>query len=180
MIKKINTAIAKNGIWIFLGAATYKFVFLIISIVNSFKYSGAGGVRTLFQGMFDYALELAILAILLELSAKLAGVVIESKPIFQQPQQPLNNYNNQIPAQQAPVQQMPVQQVPVPQAPVQQTPVQQAPVQEAPVQQAPAQQAPAQETPAPQSTAASVWFCSNCGTQNEGASNFCYKCGKPK
>lgn len=171
MIKKINTAIAKNGIWIFLCAATYKFVFLIISIVNSFKYNGAGGVRTLFEGFFNYALELVILAVLLELSAKLAGVVIEAKPI---PMQPLNNFNQQT------VQPAPVQQVPMQQAPVQQAPVQQTPVQQAPVQQAPVQQAPAQETPAPQSTTASVWFCSNCGTQNEGSSNFCYKCGKPK
>lgn len=173
MIKQLNTAIAKNGMWIFLGAATYKFVFLIIGIVNSFRYSGARGVATLFEGFLDYALELAILAILLELSAKIAGVVIESKPMgFQQP---VNGFSGQMPVQQPPMQQMPAQPMPVPQAPVQPAP---AP---APVQQPePVQTAPAQETTAPQSSAASVWFCSNCGTQNEGASNFCYKCGKPK
>ena len=153
MIKSLNTAIAKNEMWIFLGAATYKFVFLIIDIVNSFKYSGARGVETLFEGSLNYVMSLVTLAILLELSAKLAGVVIESKP--KNYQQPMNNFNGQMGMQQAPVQP---------------TPAQPAPVQ------------PAQEPTAPQEqgSAASVWFCSSCGTQNEGASNFCYKCGKPK
>ncbi len=162
MIKSLNTAIAKNGMWIFLGAATYKFVFLIIDIVNSFKYSGARGVETLFEGSLNYVMSLVTLAILLELSAKLAGVVIESKP--KSYQQPINNFNGQMGMQQAPVQPAPVQPTP------------------APVQQAPVQQAPVQEPTAPQEqgSVAGVWFCSSCGTQNEGASNFCYKCGKPK
>lgn len=166
MIQKINRSIAKYGIWLFLAVATYKLVFLIMNIVSSFKWNGAGGVRTLFEGCLNYAFDLAVLAILLDVSRKIAeseGVVIPTFTI--QPQAPVNNY-----APQAPVQ--PVQ-------PVAPTPVQPAPVQQAPVQPTPVQQAPTPEM-APQGTAASVWFCSSCGTQNEGASNFCYKCGKPK
>lgn len=44
-------------------------------------------------------------------------------------------------------------------------------------------QAPSAQFPAQGSTispANSVWFCSSCGTQNNGETSFCSNCGKPK
>lgn len=104
MIQKINNAIAKYGMWIFLGAATYKFVFWIINMVQSFKAGAGYGLKTLFGGMFDYVLELAILAVLLELSRYLASKCESVAQNNNFNRAPVNNYNPQA------VQQMPTAQ----------------------------------------------------------------------
>lgn len=74
MIQKLNTAIAKGSMWIFLGTATYKFVFYIIDMVQAFKWSGGQGVQTLFEGLFNLAVDLIILGVVLAVAQKVAGV----------------------------------------------------------------------------------------------------------
>ncbi|MDE6728210.1 MAG: hypothetical protein K2J80_09785 [Oscillospiraceae bacterium] len=141
MLQKLNRIIAQNSLWIFLGAATYKFVFWIINVATSFSNqytSAASGVKILFQGMFDLALELVILAVILEVSRKIASGYPAPTQTNYNPAP--NNYNPQMPVQ-------PTNTAPVPQP------------------------APANSDP---------WFCSNCGTQNNGATSFCSNCGKPK
>lgn len=103
MMSKINKAIAQNGIWIFLVAALYKFTFWIINMVSDFKWGAASGVRTLFSGLFGMVLDLVILAVILEVSRKIAekytAADFANNP-FAPPT--ANNYNA---APQAPVQQ---------------------------------------------------------------------------
>lgn len=84
MLQSLNRIIAKNGMWIFLFAATYKFVFYIISLVSAFKGGGANGVRVMFESLFNMALELATLGILLEVSRKVAETY---------PPEPVRQYN---------------------------------------------------------------------------------------
>lgn len=150
MIQKINKAIAQYGMWIFLGAATYKFVFWIINMVQSFKAGAGYGLKTLFGGMFDYVLDLVILAVLLELSRYLAskcGSNVAQNNNFNHA--PVNNYNPQA------AQQMPA--APTPNASM-----------------------PTAQPTTVQPTANNVWYCSNCGTPNSNVTSFCSKCGKPK
>lgn len=155
-MQKINRFIANNGLWIFLGAAVYKLTFYIISLVNAFKPVGYGfdakvdvgyGMRTLFSGLLGAIWDLIILAVLLEVSKKIAsGYPPEVRaPQPQAPQAPASPYTAPMPAQQ------PVQ-----------------PAQPAPAQ--PVQPAPAQPT-------AAIWTCPNCGSQNTEGMAFCAKCG---
>lgn len=166
MIQRINLAISKFRVGIFVVAALYKFTFWIINMVNAFQNhaavgssggmiggsGGGAGVYILFDGLFSMLIELVMLAILLEVSRKIAEKYTQSD--FAAPAAPQLNYNGYNAAPQAPVQ--PQMQVP-PQAPVQ------------PQAQAPAQPA-----------ASGVWYCSGCGTQNTADAAFCANCGKPK
>ena len=160
MLKKINACIAKFGMWIFLVAAVYRVTFWIIDMVKGFKadsvnsmFGGgsANGVYALFNGLFGMIISLVTLAVILEISRKIAEKYtpeeLGSKPVNNNTA-PMNNYNA---APQTPV---------PPQAPVQpQVPYQpQAPVQ----------------------PAANVWYCAGCGTQNGSNAAFCAKCGKPR
>lgn len=150
--------IAKFGIWIFLCAATFKFTFWIIDMVDGFKWKAGEGVRALFYGLFEMIFYLIILAVILEVSRKIAekytAAELAPKPAtYAAPQQA--NY-----------QQVPVQ----PQAPVQQV----AP------QAAPAPQAASAQQAAPVAPTNGVWYCAGCGTQNTADAAFCAKCGKPK
>lgn len=172
MVNGINKFVAKYGDWIFLGAATYRFVFYILDIVSAFKYSGGGGgVKTLFGGLFDMVLYFVLLAAIIGLARKLTGI----KGVD------LSATMNGGNMQQNP--QYPAQQMPMPQNPVQGTPVAPAPAPMAapvpPVAPAPT----ATPAPAPVPTAApanNVWYCSNCGKQNAAETAFCSNCGKPK
>lgn len=172
-MQKLNRIISKGGVWIFIFAAVYKFTFWIINMVLAFQTNGGYGVRTMFSGLFDMLLYLVILAVVLEVSRKIAEKYTPeelARPAFNVSAPPQGGY---MPQNGYGMPQVPIQQAPVQQVPVQQVPVQQAPVQQAPVQQAPAP-APA---PAPANNA---WTCSACGTQNSADSAFCFRCGKPK
>lgn len=128
MLQKLNSIIARNGLWIFMGAATYKFVFWVINISTAFanEYTKVGSdLKVLFGGLIDMAWELLILAVILEVSRKIASGYAANA-----------NYNPQMPVQ------------------------------------------PNNAVPTPANNGA--WFCTGCGTQNNGASSFCSKCGKPK
>lgn len=172
MVNGINKFVAKYGDWIFLGAATYRFVFYILDIVSAFKYRGGGeGVKTLFSGLFDMVLYFVLLAAIIGLARKLTGVngvsVSATMNGGNMPQNP------QYPAQQMP--QNPVQGAPVAPVPTAAPVPPVAPV--APVAPAPT------AAPAPAPTAApanNVWYCSNCGNQNGAETLFCSNCGKPK
>ena len=119
-MQKINKFIADNGLWIFLGAAAYKFTFYIIDLVLAFQSNAGYGVRNMFSGLLGAAWDLIVLAILLEVSRKVAS----GYPAAPQ-QAPAAPYTAPMPAQQ-PVQQVPAQPV----QPVQPTqPVQPAPAQ---------------------------------------------------
>ena len=155
MIQRINLAISKLRVWIFIVAALYRFTFWIIDMVNGFKGGGAYGVYTMFNGLFSMCISLVTLAVLLEVSRKIAEKYTQAD--FAAPAAPQLNYNSYNAAPQAPVQ--PQMQVP-PQAPVQPT-------------------APAQPAAQAQPTAG-IWYCSGCGTQNGSDAAFCAKCGKPK
>lgn len=192
MINSIIRFFAKGGLWILLFTAVYKFTFFIINIVNAFKSGGGYGAAVLIQGLFDLALVLSALTIVIAAAKKMAK---DLPPVMPHNAYLMNNYNQGMPNGQYPNQQVPNQQYQNPQAPVQQPvysqqvpPMQQAPVQQMP--QAPVQpQMPVQQTPAqpqmsvqqePAAPASGVWFCSGCGTQNIGENMFCSKCGKPK
>lgn len=161
MLQRINKAISRYGTWIFIIAALYKFTFWIIIMVNSFRLGAGSGLHSMFSGLFSMVLDLVILAVILEVSRKIAEKYTAADfatPAFNTNLNgynpaPANNFNA---APQAPVQNVaPVQ----PQAPVQNaTPVQ----------------------PVNNAAPSGVWYCSNCGTQNNGATSFCSKCGKPK
>lgn len=156
MLKKINRFIAQYGIWIFIIAALYKFTFWIINMVNSFNLGAGSGLHSMFSGLFGMVLDLVILAVILEVSRKIAEKYTAADfatPAFNT--NPNNGYNP------APANNFNA----APQAPVQNaTPVQpQVPVQ-----------------PANNATPSGVWYCSSCGTQNDGAASFCSKCGKAK
>lgn len=153
MIQRINLAISKFRVWIFIVAALYKFTFWIIDMVTMFRLSGGSGVYTMFNGLFGMVIDLIILAVILEVSRKIAEKY--SQADFAATFSPMPNF---VAPQVPPVQ---PQMKAAPQAP--------APA-PAPVQpQAPAQPA-----------AAGVWYCSGCGTQNSGEAMFCANCGKPK
>lgn len=150
MIQKINRFVAKNALWIFLAAATYKFVFVIMDIVNSFRYNGAHGVRTLFEGLLEYTLTLLLIAVLLEVSRKIAeseGFKFTQSFTNYAPQQPVNY---------------------IPQAPA------------APAAPAPAPTNAPAPASAPVSTVSEDWFCAQCGTKNIAGTSFCSQCGRPK
>lgn len=110
-MQKINKFIADNGLWIFLGAAVYKLTFYIINLVSAFTPIGYGldakvdvgyGMRTLFSGLLGAIWDLIILAVLLEVSKKIASGYSAAP---QAPQQaPAAPYTAPTPAQQ-PVQQ---------------------------------------------------------------------------
>lgn len=103
-MQKINKFIADNGIWIFLCAATYRFTFYIINLVSAFKASAGYGVKSLFGDLFDAAWGLIILAVILEVSRKVASGY---PPVQQIQQVPGSPYTAQRPVQpvQPPVQQ---------------------------------------------------------------------------
>lgn len=92
-MQKINRFIAENGIWIFLCAATYKFTFYIINLVDAFKFGAASGVRSLFTGLIGGAWDLIILAVILEVSRKVASSYAP-RPVQNSP------YNAPMPNQQ--------------------------------------------------------------------------------
>lgn len=152
-MQKINKFIADNGLWIFLGAAAYKFTFYIINLVLAFQSSVGYGVRNMFSGLLGAAWDLIILAVILEVSKKVASGY---PPEVRAPQ----------PQQAAPVvpAPMPAQQPVQPAQPVQQVAAQ-------PVQQ------PTQPAPAPAQPTAAIWTCPNCGSQNTEGMAFCAKCG---
>ena len=150
MIQRLNLMISKSRVWIFICAALYKFTFWIIDMVNDFKWSAGSGVRSLFSGLFGMVFYLVELAILLEISRKIAEKYTQADfpapaPRPQAPMQPAQPMQPQMPAQPA-----------------------------QPAQPA----APAQ--PAQPAAPSGVWYCASCGTQNTGAGAFCSKCGKPK
>lgn len=115
-MQKINKFIADNGLWIFLGAAVYKLTFYIINLVNAFTPVGYGfdtkvdvgyGMRTLFSGLLGMVWDLIILAVILEVSKKIASgyPAQPARPVQPaQPAQPASPYTAPMPAQQ-PVQQ---------------------------------------------------------------------------
>lgn len=149
MLQRINKAIAQYGIWIFIVAALYKFTFWIIDMVNGFGVSGGYGVRVMFSSLFGMVIDLVILAVILEVSRKIAEKYTQAD--FAQPVFPANpNGYNPTPANNFNA---------APQAPVQNA---------APVQ------------PVNNVAPSGVWYCSSCGTQNDGATSFCSKCGKAK
>lgn len=150
-MQKINKFIADNALWIFLGAAAYKFTFYIINLVLAFISSVGYGVRNMFSGLLGAAWDLIILAVILEVSKKIAS----GYPAEQKAPQPVPAAPNTapMPAQQ-PVQPVQAAQQPVPQAAAQ-----------------PAQ--PAEPTPAQPA----IWTCPNCGSQNTEGMAFCAKCG---
>ena len=111
MVNGINKTVAKYGDWIFLGAAVYRFVYYILDLVRTFKYSGGGeGVKTLFGGLFDMVLYFVLLAVIISVARKITGIkgisVGESISGNNMPQNP------QYPAQQFPMGQTPVQNAP--------------------------------------------------------------------
>lgn len=93
-MQKINRFIAANGIWIFLCAATYKLTFYIINLVSAFKVSGGYGVERLFSGLLGAAWDLIILAVILEVSRKVASSYPPERPVQNSP------YNAPMPNQQ--------------------------------------------------------------------------------
>lgn len=151
VMQKINKFIADNGLWIFLGAAAYKFTFYIINLVLAFMSSAGYGVRSMFSGLLGAAWDLIVLAVILEVSRKVAsGYPAEpAKPVQPaQPAQPAASpYTAPMPAQQ------PVQPVQQPAQPVQ--------------------------PEIPEKTKA-IWTCPNCGSQNTEGMAFCAKCGNPR
>lgn len=161
MIQRINLAISKARVWIFCIAALYYFTFWIIDMVNGFKLSGGTGVKIMFQELFSMGISLVMLAVLLEVSRKIAEKYTQAD--FAAPAPPMLNYNSYGAPPQAPV------------PPQMQVPPQQAPV--PPQVAVPPQAAPSAP---PQAQSAGVWFCASCGSQNEGIAMFCAKCGKPK
>ncbi len=114
MIEQFNKFIAKNGMWIFLGAATYKFVFYVINLVYAFQGGASRGVRTLFDDLLGMALELIILGVVLELSRKLAGNTVSAPTNYGYTAQ--NNYAAQTAQAPRPVQAPQAQSVPTPTA----------------------------------------------------------------
>lgn len=164
MIQRINLAISKSRVWIFTVAALYKFTFWIIDMVNGFKGGGAAGVYIMFNELFGMTISLVTLAVILEISRKIAEKYTQAD--FAAPAAPRLNYNPYGAPPQAPV---PPQMQVTPQAPV-------PPQASVPPQAPTPPQAPVQ----PAGVASGVWFCSGCGTQNESAAAFCAKCGKPK
>lgn len=141
MLQSLNRTIAKGGMWIFLFAATYKFVFYIINLVTAFKNGGgANGVKVMFESLFDMALSLATLGILLEVSRKVAETY---------PPEPVRQFNPMM-GQGGPNM--------MPGAPMQGAPMQGAPVQNA---------APAGNiwtcTACGTQNAAGSGFCAKCG-----------------
>lgn len=151
MVNGINKTVAKYGDWIFLGAATYRFVFYILDLVSAFKYGGGGnGVKTLFGGLFDMVLYFVLLAAIIGVTRKITGIKGVSVAAAMNGNTMLQN--PQYPTQQVPMAQNPVQSAPAP------TPAPTA-------------------APAP---ANNVWYCSSCGKQNSGETSFCSNCGKPK
>lgn len=151
MLKKINKFIADAGIWIFIVTALYKFTFWIINMVNGFQTSGAAGCAQLFGGLFQMCVDLIMLAVLLEVSRKIAEKYTPAELAPSGYGQynngygaPMNGYNQMPPMGQ-------------PQPPM-------------------GQPAPQQVQPASNG----VWFCNGCGTQNNGDTAFCSKCGKPR
>lgn len=109
-MQKINKFIADNGLWIFLGAAAYKFTFYIINLVNAFESSAGYGVRTLFSGLLGAAWDLIILAVILEVSRKVASGYPAQPARPAQPAQPAAPYTAPMPAQQPVQPAQPVQQ----------------------------------------------------------------------
>lgn len=176
MVNGINKFVAKYGDWIFLGAAVYRFVYYILDLVHTFKYSGGGyGVKDLFGGLFNMALYFVLLAAIIGLARKLTG--IKGVDLSATMNGGNMQQNPQYPAQQMPMPQNPVQGAPVAPAPAPVPPV--APVPTA----APAPAPTAAPAPAPAPTAApanNVWYCSSCGKQNAAETAFCSNCGKPK
>lgn len=169
-MQKINKFIADNALWIFLGAAAYKFTFYIINLVYTFISSVGSGVRSMFSGLLGAAWDLIVLAVILEVSKKIAsGYPAEQKAPQQAPQPTLG----QAPA--APgTAPMPAQQTVQPAQPVQ--PVPQATAQPAQPAQ-PVQQVEAQPAQPAQPTQPAIWTCPNCGSQNTEGMAFCAKCG---
>lgn len=109
VMQKINKFIANNRLWIFLGAAVYKLTFYIINLVNAFKPIGYGfdtkvdvgyGMRTLFSGLLGMAWDLIILAVILEVSKKIASGYPAQPAQPTQPTQPASPYTAPMPAQQ--------------------------------------------------------------------------------
>lgn len=96
MLQKINRFIAANSIWIFLIAVTYKLTFYIINLVNGFEANAGLGVRRLFEGLLGAAWELIVLAVILEVSRKVASGYPPEQRV-----QP-NPYNAPMPNQQQP------------------------------------------------------------------------------
>lgn len=144
MLQSLNRTIAKGGMWIFLFAATYKFVFYIINLVTAFNAGGAHGVKVMFGSLFDMALELAMLGVLLEVSRKVAETY---------PPEPVRQFNPMM-GQGAPNM--------MPGAPMPGAPAQNAPMQ-TPVQNA----APAGDawfcSACGTQNASGTGFCSKCG-----------------
>lgn len=93
MLQKINRFIAANSIWIFLIAVTYKLTFYIINLVNGFEANAGLGVRRLFEGLLGAAWELIVLAVILEVSRKVASSYAP-RPVQNNP------YNAPMPNQQ--------------------------------------------------------------------------------
>lgn len=92
-MQRINRFIAANGIWIFLCAVVYKLTFYIINLVDAFKYTAGSGVRSLFSGLIGGAWDLIILAVILEVSRKVASSYAP-RPVQNNP------YNAPMPNQQ--------------------------------------------------------------------------------
>ena len=102
MIQRINLAISKARMWILIVAALYRFTFWIIDMVNGFRASGALGVYTMFNELFGMLVSLVMLAILLEVSRKIAEKYTQAD--FAAPAAPRLNYNpyNAAPQMQVP------------------------------------------------------------------------------
>ena len=111
MIQRMNLAISKARVVIFVVAALYQFTFWIIDMVNGFKASAGIGVFTMFNELFSMLITLVDLAILLEVSRKIAEKYTQADFATSSPQLNYNNPNPYNAAPQAPV---------PPQAPVQQ------------------------------------------------------------
>lgn len=160
-MQKINKFIADNALWIFLGAAAYKFTFYIIDLVYAFISNVGSGVRTMFSGLLGAAWDLIILVVILEVSKKIAS----GYPAEQKAPQPVPAAPGTAP--------MPAQQ---PAQPAQQAAAQPAPAQPA-TAPAPAQPTPAPAQPEPAPAQPAIWTCPNCGSQNTEGMAFCAKCG---
>ena len=108
MIQRMNLAISKARVWIFIVAALYQFTFWIIDMVNGFKASAGIGVFTMFNELFSMLITLVDLAILLEVSRKIAEKYTQADFAAATPQLTHNSYNAPVPPQmqapQAPVQ----------------------------------------------------------------------------
>lgn len=109
-MQKINKFIANNGLWIFLGAAVYKLTFYIINLVSAFKPVGYGfdakvdvayGMRTLFSGLLGMIWDLIILAVILEVSRKIASGYSPEVKAPQAPMAPVQPAQPAAPVQQA-------------------------------------------------------------------------------